>query len=345
MTALKLRLLRITGLALILGGMGCVSKSLQAQVDNPTAPFERSERQILMDLAMLNPDAEVRDLFKTGEKALPAIKMMQFQKQIIQSELNLLEHRSISFSQHIDALGHRIAELQNSIGKDLQAAANKDASFPMTDLETTDLLIRNCVVELQKLKWEIPAEEALAKQEPAAEKVRNLKQELQKVESHQKTCLELYRRLSEKGEGEGKGSALEDKVKLQLVEAQGKLTELELQRDSLKANLESLTADASADAVRKLDQLFRRQAVIEKQLATLRSHRAALLSVADSQAELKSMSQEVVEARRELNALRNQMDEKKVLNDFIEGTLQAVEKNRSAESKKSNDASPPPDKK
>jgi hypothetical protein len=264
---------------------------------------------------------------------------MKLKSQVLGSELELLEQKAERSQKHLNDLTMQIGLIQQEMDDYLGHVANEAAAFPMTDLETTDLLIRNCVVELQRLKWEVIAEETLAKQEPSSEDEQLLKRSIQMQEAKWNALNESFSIIESNAKKGGHRTETPEQANLKMIEARGNLQVAALERDHLKATLESLNAKAAGQAAGKLKLLKQREAGINSQLEILRSHRTALLRMVESQAKVKSLREVVTESQRELIALEKQMREKSVLLSTIGGALSTFEKKRASKTKEQNNSS------
>ncbi len=207
--------------------------------------------------------------------------LMQFQLDVLKSELDLHEGMKSGLEIRKEKVDRDSWQLTSTNSDEIELA-ERESGMPMVDRDTTALLMRNCVSELQRIEWELAVEKGLP--EPKAndsearinEQILRLDEERDTIE---KEIADLKRDIIKKLDIDTAMKKLRERLKyneLQVFEAR-----------SLLAGL--LRGTPSADSAARVSQLAERKKVILEQLELLKKQRKSWGSIERRQVEVNNL--------------------------------------------------------
>ena len=187
---------------------------------------------------------------------------------ILRLQLDVLKSEIVAQDQMTNMLREKTGEYSaeseklNEIAQNIISTSETNSGV-LVDRETTNLLMRNCLVELQRIDWELAAERGLP--EP---KTTNPELEIAKldIEARRAELEEIAARLT-LAEKQSKLAVNNDEV---LIEQKTKLKLAESELSKAELRVAALTDSPSRDAATRVTQLTERKKVLIEQLELMR---------------------------------------------------------------------------
>lgn len=221
----------------------------QQTVPPELMPHEFSENEVIQNIGRLRSP-----LYDKSSIAA----LLGLQLDVLKSEIHVNRHIDDMHRRNADELRAESRKLE-AIMEEMVDAAEKNTGV-LVDRETTNLLMRNCLVELQRIDWDLAAERTLP--EPNAS---NPELEAAKLDilARQAELEAIAAALKAPGKS-GKAELSEHQAKLKVAEA-------ELAKSKLK--LESLASSGTVVAATRVKSLTERRNVLADQLELLKQQR------------------------------------------------------------------------
>jgi hypothetical protein len=209
-----------------------------------------------------------------------------FEEETLNKWLEMIEHTRVQMLR------------KQSERKEMEAHAVEQTGMPAMSSESVELLIRNCVVELQRIDWDVASEAVLAseptdKKKNAAAEGR-LRAHLAIVSGLEKQ-LELARKDMDRLQAlsdRGTVSQQELNAKLAMVEdMKAKLIAANATTDAFRAEMDLEGTETNTASALRLKQLEARKKVIQAQLEKLTLHRRLMSDEEEKTAEINSFRQ------------------------------------------------------
>lgn len=275
-------------------------------------PREFSEEEAVQNIARL------RSGLYPKSSIAPILKL---QLDVLKSEIDA--HRQMTEMLHEKTNVSRVeSERLNDIIQNIISTSETNTGV-LVDRETTNLLMRNCLVELQRIDWELAAERGLPEQiSPNPElEIARLDIEARKAELDA-----IAARLTLLAEKKDKSTVNSDEV---LIEQKAKLKLAESELSKAKLRVDTLANSPSRDAATRVTQLTERKKVLVEQLEALKQQRQVWQKVEPMQttsAFVRERTDALIDdiSQKELEQLR-----RTTTVDAIESALNATEQQNS----------------
>ena len=200
----------------------------------------------------------------------------------------------------------------------MEEDAVKETGIPTMSRESVELLIRNCLVELQRIDWEVASETVLAsapadkgknaivqaKLEGQSAQVVGLEKQLEFAMKNLERLKTLFDKgVAPVGETDAQSAAVEE-MKSKLVAAQANM-------NALRAEMEMQGTESALSSALRLKQLESRKKVILSQLEKLSVHRRLMANV-----ERAAASKDI-----------NQQQSEVIVSSIVQSQIQLTESN------------------
>lgn len=294
------------------------SESRGQQSMNGANPSSVSEYEVLQLIGQL----------ELGEqKASQGLPVLERQLAILIQEFEIHDEKELGVLRIMKEFESKALNLSDE-SKSITDEVEKETSCPLVDRETSALLARNCLLELQRIRWDMISEQSQpepkakkAQLENAKAKVRVVEAELQSIHSN----LESLKKKTSDKDGDKDVIFREQSAKLARAEAQ--LVEA-------TSRLEELNDDSVSSSAAKVEQMMVRSDKIKMELDQLALQKKAWDLVEAKQHQISiakelisSLNKVVIDGRIEQN--RREL--------IMSRIRHALEKYRNKESSKSSD--------
>ena len=224
-------------------------------------PREFSEEEARQNIARL------RSPLYESSSVVPILKL---QLDVLNSEIAAQERIHSRLRENSAELNAELEKLDAIVEEELTKSENKTGV--LVDRETTNLLMQNCLVELQRVDWELAAERALP--EP---KVDNAELEVARldIEARQAELEAIVARL-ESLQKSANSLAKNEEI---LIEQRAKLRLAETELSKAKLRVDAVASSSSRDAAARVTQLTERRKTLVVQLDELKQQRNVWRSI------------------------------------------------------------------
>ncbi len=283
-------------------------------------PVDFMPREFSAEEAMQNI-ARLRSPLYESSSLVPILKLQQ---DVLNLENSVQREILDNLREKSDELNAELQKLDENV--DVELTKSEKETGILVDRETTNRLMQNCLVELQRIDWELAAERALP--EPKAD---NAELEVARldIEARQAELEAIVARL-ESLQKSANASAKNEDI---LIEQRAKLRLAETELSKAKLRVDAVASSSSRDAAARVTQLTERRKVLITQLEELKQQRnvwriVERMKSASSLVQNRVASLSVALSEREVELMR-----RSVTAEIIEHALQFNEEQEKAEAK------------
>lgn len=267
-------------LVLLFSWSGLVLDVQGQQPIDDAMPREFSEREVMQTIARL------QSKMYTPSKIGPILKL---QLDVLKSEATFHSRMNEELQKMLSISDAQATEYHQKVS-DIISKAESSTGMPLVDRETTALQMRNCVIELQRIEWEIAAEKGLSESKipDAQTEVDKLNIEARRAElvAMAAELQALKQKLSEDHPKIKEQTAKMRAVEASVAEAMARFN-AESQRNVARAGL--VAGTTNSDSAVRVSQLIERKKAITSQVEMLKAQREVWMSIESKQAELSNL--------------------------------------------------------
>ncbi len=214
----------------------------------------------------------------------------------------------------------------------MEEEAVKETGIPTMSRDSIELLIRNCLVELQRIDWDVASEAALASEPSDNGKNAVIQARLEgqaaQVASLEKQLVFAMKNLEQLKSAFDRGLAPVREMNTESAAVEGikaKLVEAEANMRVLKAEMEKQDTESALSSALRLKQLEARKKVISSQLEKLALHKRLMANVEREAAKKKIVQQQLESLGNSMVLSELQLTEMNALLGILRAAIDGAE--------------------
>ena len=249
----------------------------QQQFDD-SMPREFSEREAMQTIARL------QSKMYTPSKIGPILKL---QLDVLKSEVAFHGRMNEELQRLLSVSDAQSTECHQIVSDTISKAESR-TGMPLVDRETTALQMRNCVIELQRIEWEIAAEKGLSVSKSPDAQIGVDKLNIQAKKAELVAMASEHQFLIKKL-GDDHPKIKEQIAKMRAVEASIAEAMARFNAESQRSRAGLIAGSTNSDSAVRVSQLIERKKAITSQVEMLKAQREVWMSIESKQEELNNL--------------------------------------------------------